>query len=284
MAKKWGSQLVRVQHHEAHFASVLGEHALLDEKDPVLGIVWDGAGFGNDGQIWGGEFFIYKGRTFLRANHFTYFNYFLEDKMAAEPRLSAFSLCYEMEEAASMLQPKFSPAEWNNYHQLIKKNTVQTSSTGRIFDAVAALLGLMDKTSFEGEAAMLLEEEALRYFKTGLTIPPAWLEDDTLENALSTPSLIRKIVRKIKEGKNTSEIAAWFHVQLVLTVQKAALHHQCHKICFSGGVFQNELLIDLLIRILGKTNLLYFNKDLSSNDENISFGQLMRHKVGFINP
>jgi len=275
LAKKWNSQLVKVQHHKAHFASVLGEHNLLNETEPVLGVVWDGTGFGNDGQIWGGEFFVYHRYRFSRVAHFDYFNHFLGDKMATEPRLSAFSLCHEIEEAPSILQPKFSAAEWNNYNQLIKTNELKTSSVGRIFDAVASLLGLIDKASYEGEAAMLLEEEALGYFNSKLDVPDAWLNEDALENPLSTSSLVREIAKKIKDGNDKPEIAAWFHVQLVLAVKSIAAFHQCRKICFSGGVFQNGLLIDLLIALVGKKYQLYFNKDMSPNDENISFGQLM---------
>jgi hydrogenase maturation protein HypF len=86
---------------------------------------------------------------------------------------------------------------------------------------------------------------------------------------------MNEIITKIKERKNKPEIAAWFHVQLVLIIQLEASQHNCYKICFSGGVFQNGLLIDLVIKILGEKYELYFNKNLSPNDENISFGQLM---------
>jgi hydrogenase maturation protein HypF len=274
-----------VQHHEAHFASVLGEHNLLDEQEPILGVVWDGTGFGNDGQIWGGEFFIYSEHRFSRVAHFDYFNHFLGDKMATEPRLSAFTLCHEIEEATFILQPKFSPEEWKNYYQLIKKKALQTSSVGRLFDAVASLLGLIDKASYEGEAAMLLEEEAFLFFKNGLNIPASWLKDDATENYLSPQYLMNEIISKIKEGIDKSEIAAWFHVQLVLVIKKVASQNLTgledllglpfHKICFSGGVFQNGLLVDLVIKILGVQYQLSFNSELSSNDENISFGQLM---------
>ncbi|MFN2439398.1 MAG: carbamoyltransferase HypF [Chitinophagaceae bacterium] len=275
LAKKWDCQLIKVQHHEAHFASILGEYNLLLEAEPILGVVWDGTGLGNDEQIWGGEFFIYHEHTFSRIKHFDYFNFFLGDKMALEPRLSAFSLCHEIEEAASILQPKFTIIEWNNYQKLIAAYSLKTSSVGRLFDAVASLLGLIDKSTFEGEAAMLLEDEAHQYFKSELHIPNSWMENNSIEHHLSTQSLMKEIIIKIKDGENKPEIAAWFHVQLVLAVQRIASRHNCIKICFSGGVFQNGLLIDLLIKLLGVKHDLYFNKDLSPNDENISFGQLM---------
>ncbi len=271
----WNIPFIKVQHHEAHFASVLGEHNLTGEKEPILGVIWDGTGFGNDGQICGGEFFTYHQHTFLRTGHFEYFNHILGDKMASEPRLSAFSICSEMEAAAGILQPKFSPAEWNNYKQLIKKNELKTSSIGRLFDAVASMLGLIDKASFEGEAAMLLEEEACHYFKKKLDIPECWLEENSTKNILSAHNLLARIINMINKGIATSEIAAWFHVQLVLSIRKTAVKNSCHKICCSGGVFQNALLVDLVLKIMGEKYELYYNKDFSPNDENISFGQLI---------
>ncbi|MEO7907912.1 MAG: carbamoyltransferase HypF [Saprospiraceae bacterium] len=156
LATQWSSQLISVQHHEAHFASVLTEHRLLDEAEPILGVVWDGTGYGNDGHIWGGEFFVFDQRHISRLNHFEYFNHMLGDKMASEPRISAFSLCYKMEDAIGLLKSKFSAEEWNNYLHLIQYNKLKTSSAGRLFDAVASMLGLIDKSSYEGQAALLL--------------------------------------------------------------------------------------------------------------------------------
>jgi hydrogenase maturation protein HypF len=278
-AKKWDCKLFTVQHHEAHFASVLGEHNLLNESEPVLGVIWDGTGYGDDGQIWGGEFFIYRQHAFSRIKYFDYFDSFLGDKMAIEPRLSAFSLCIKIEEAEAILKPKFTATEWSNYQKLISNNKLKTSSVGRIFDGVASLLGLIDRSSYEGEAAILLEEEALRYFKTDLNIPYDWLGNDSLENLLSPQSFMSEIINKIKEGISKSEIAAWFHVQLVLIIQLEVSQHNCNIICFSGGVFQNGLLVDLAIKILGEKYELYFNKGLSPNDENISFGQLLWYAI-----
>lgn len=275
LAADWKSELVAVQHHEAHFASVLGEQNLLQETEPILGVIWDGTGLGNDGNIWGGEFFKYQHGNFSRAAHFQYFHHFLGDKMAIEPRLSAFALCYEMEEAQLLLKRKFSDEEWNNYQHLIKKSQLRTSSVGRMFDAVASLLGLTDKVNFEGEAAMLLQEEAQKFFSNKLLIPNEWIENSEVNNSLSTTLLINGIVHRVKQEMENSETAAWFHVQLIMAVKKVASFHQCRKIGFSGGVFQNSLLVDLAIEILSKDFQLYFNKDLPANDENSSFGQLM---------
>ncbi|MDQ6608747.1 MAG: carbamoyltransferase HypF, partial [Bacteroidota bacterium] len=240
-----------------------------------LGVIWDGTGFGNDGQIWGGEFFIYSHHNLIRANHFDYFDFFLGDKMAAEPRLSAFSLCHDFEEAATIIQPKFTATEWNNYQKIIATNRLKTSSMGRLFDAVASLLGLIDKATYEGEGAMLLEEEAYKYFQNELKTPAAWLKSDFAQNPLSKQSLVKQILRMINEGVPKPEIAAWFHTQLILIIQAVALMHGCTKLCCSGGVFQNGLLVDLSIKILGEKCQLYFNKEVSPNDENISFGQLI---------
>ncbi len=276
LSKEWNIPLMKVQHHEAHFAAVLAENNLLDEEEPVLGVIWDGTGFGDDRQIWGGEFFLFQENQFTRINHVEYFNWFLGDKMAREPRLSALSLCYEMKEAEKIIRPKFSNAEWNNYHQLLSNNQLKTSSIGRVFDAVASLLGLSDKASFEGEAAMLLEELALEYFRKNPKIPEHWLTTHEWQhqNPVSIKSFIRELVEDIGQNRDKSEIAARVHVILVLLIQRIAVTFDCRKICFSGGVFQNEVLVDLFAALPGEKFNLYYNKDLPPNDENISLGQL----------
>ncbi len=277
LSKKWSIPLIKVQHHEAHFAAVLAENNLFNEAAPVLGVIWDGTGLGNDRQIWGGEFFVFHEKKFNRLNHVGYFDWFLGDKMAREPRLSALSLSYGNKEAEEINRPKFSTTEWNNYHQLLSKNTMNTSSIGRVFDAIASLLGLIDKSSFEGEAAMLLEELALGYFRQHPDVPHNWLKwnEWMQQNPVNIKTLIIEIIKDIKHKKNKAEIAARFHVNLILLIQEEAVTSNCNKICFSGGVFQNELLTDLAENILSKTHQLYFHRQLPANDENISFGQLM---------
>lgn len=282
LSNEWNIPVVKVQHHEAHFSAVLAENNLLYEQAPVLGVIWDGTGLGDDGQIWGGEFFLFHEKKFNRINHIEYFDWFLGDKMAREPRLSALSLCYENQVAEKIIQPKFSTIEWNNYFQLLSLNKpdsdgLKTSSMGRIFDAVASLLGLIDKSSFEGEAAMMLEELALGYFSQNPGIPNNWLTSSEWmqQNPVSIKTFICKIIDDIEHKKDKDEIAARFHVNLILLVRKIAVTFNCDKICFSGGVFQNELLVDLSAKIFDKNQQLYFHQQLPANDENISFGQLM---------
>lgn len=218
---------------------------------------------------------MFKQKQFSRVAHIRFFNHFLGDKMALEPRLSAFSLCLDIEEAGSLLKEKFTKEEWKNYHHLIKKNKIKTSSIGRVFDAVASLLGLLDKASYEGEAAILLQEEAMAFFDETIDIPSSWLQHDLVDEKLSLHLLLGAIVQKIYSSVSKREIAAWFHVQLAVLVKKVASGIDCDKICFSGGVFQNSLLTDIMIKILADHYKLYFNNSFSSNDENLSFGQLM---------
>ncbi|MEJ7823422.1 MAG: carbamoyltransferase HypF [Chitinophagaceae bacterium] len=267
--------VIKIQHHHAHFASVLGEHNLFNETEPVLGVIWDGTGYGDDKQIWGGEFFVYDKNTVTRLTHFEYFNHLLGDKMAKEPRLSAFSLCNEIDEAENFLQSKFSKEEWFNYKKLIKSDSFKTSSVGRVFDAVASLLGLIDKSSYEGEAALLLEEAALQFFDGTLEVPKLWLTYSKDYNFLNLPLMVKEVICLLKSERPVDEIAAWFHVRLVLAIRDVAETSGIKKVCFSGGVFQNGLLVDLLVELLGEKNHLYFNKELPPNDENISFGQVM---------
>ncbi len=274
LSKEWNIPLIKVQHHEAHFAAVLAENNLLNEVEPVLGVVWDGTGLGDDGHIWGGDFFVYHKRKLNRIHHFTYFNWFLGDKMAKEPRLSALSLCYGNKEAEQILKSKFSTIEWNNYHLLLSKNQLKTSSMGRIFDAIASLLGLNDISSYEGEAAMMLTELALNFFQKNSQVPAAWLQHIEGQTGLDAHELMSTIIKKINSGIDKAEIAAWFHVQLALIIKRVANENNCVKVCCSGGVFQNEILVDLLAALPGEKITLYYNKDLPCNDENISFGQL----------
>ena len=278
LAEKKQAELVQVQHHKAHFAAVLAENELLDASEPVLGVIWDGTGWGEDGQIWGGEFFTYHASRMERIGHLTYFPVLMGDKMAREPRLSALSACREIPSAEPYIRPKFTETEWNLYRKMAENSALQTSSMGRVFDAVASMLGLIDQASYEGEGAMLLEDLARVYFKkNGFTLFPheTYLlhTPDKVWN-IDTPKMLRSLLSDLENGQEKMYIAARFHSGLVDIIRQAAQHAGTRKIAFSGGVFQNALLSDMIENLLSPQFELFFHQQLSPNDENIPFGQL----------
>jgi hydrogenase maturation protein HypF len=280
LAKGWQIPLYKMQHHKAHFNAVMAENGLLESKEPILGVIWDGTGLGDDGQIWGGEFFKYENNAFLRCYYFDYFPLILGDKMPKEPRISALSLAHDVYGAEDFLDKKFTHTEGVLYRKMLaQENVLQTSSVGRLFDGVASLLDLADKVSYEGEAAMLLEDLAMSFFKThGLDFSESYITKGSSYYRVPTKTLIQNIVFDLKKGKNKDLIAAKFHVSLVKIIQKVARNVGCKKLAFSGGVFQNSLLVDLIIHHLDSEFDLFFHQQLSPNDECISFGQLFFQK------
>ena len=268
LSKAIGSELVYIQHHKAHFASVLGEHELFESNEKVMGVIWDGTGYGDDGNIWGGEFFNYKDGQIIRIGHLEYFDWLAGDKMAREPRLSLLSLSDEnMEEA---LSPKFTDEERSIYESIRKKNKLKTSSVGRLFDAVASLLGICDYNTYEGEAAILLENCLEQYDLNTCESYASLLDSDTLP----TQMLMQNLYADYKSGTVREDIIANFLYTLASLVFEMADRHKTRFLAFSGGVFQNTTLIDMLIELAGTEYNLYFNRNLSPNDENVSFGQI----------
>jgi hydrogenase maturation protein HypF len=265
LAKQQNSKLIEIQHHKAHFTAVLGEYNLFNEK--VLGVVFDGTGYGDDAQIWGGEFFDYEADKIARINHLEYFDWLLGDKMSKEPRLSLFSLASN--EMNGILEQKFTSYELKTYQYLKENNKLKTSSVGRLFDAVASLLNITDCNTYEGEAAILLENVVETYdFKSC----KSYLNSSEV---FSAKEIILNIYKDISIGNSSKSIIPNFLFTLAnFIVNYAEKHHYKH-LAFSGGVFQNTTLIDMLIELAPKEIKLYFHKDLSPNDENISFGQLM---------
>jgi hydrogenase maturation protein HypF len=261
------------QHHKAHFAAVLAEHALLACEEPVLGVIWDGAGYGEDGQIWGGEFFRWAGERVDRVGHFSYFDLLVGDKMSREPRLSALSLSHDW--AGEILGPKFTPAEWSLYSKMLQKGgSLQCSSAGRVFDAAACLLGLADKNAYAGEAALLLEAAAARYFAAnGLRTLPPILEAAWVGGPFPVREVLAHTVQVFRASNSVEKAAAYFHIQLVAAIDAACQKWDCKALACSGGVWQNAVLTDLVLEWLAPRYQVYFHKDLSPNDECVALGQ-----------
>ncbi|MAB47764.1 MAG: carbamoyltransferase HypF [Flavobacteriaceae bacterium] len=269
LAEKINAEVYKIQHHKAHFASVLGEHQLFNTEEKILGVVWDGTGLGDDNQIWGGEFFTYQNNTINRLTHFEYFDWIANDKMAKEPRLSLFSLI----EDKTSIKDKFTETEFKIYSKTLENNTLKTSSVGRLFDAVSSILNLCDNNTFEAEASMLLEHSASTYPNKNCI---DFLEGET---SLSSKKIIENIHFHLKNGEKTNKLAASFIYTLALSIIKISEKENIKTIACSGGVFQNAVLIKMLSEMTEKSNIiLKINCKLSTNDENISFGQLMYYQ------
>jgi hydrogenase maturation protein HypF len=290
LSEKYLCEVQFVQHHEAHFAAVLAENGLLAGQRPVnqspagqaiLGVIWDGTGLGTDGNIWGGEFFVYENKEIQRYAHFDYFPVIAGDKLAREPRMSALCLTHAIRPAYEEISRQFTDIEWNNYQSLLNTTKLFSSSAGRIFDAVASLLDICDIQTYEGEAALRLQVLAETYTREhGLNMDWSYFMDgscfkeETNNPCISTACLMQGIAADIRAGRAGNYIATKFHYSLACLIGMVAKQSGCTAMCFSGGVFQNALLIDWIKKLYGQTHALFFHIHLSPNDENISFGQL----------
>ncbi|HVZ26979.1 MAG TPA: Sua5/YciO/YrdC/YwlC family protein, partial [Sediminibacterium sp.] len=275
LAQDTGVPVTRIQHHEAHFAAVLGENGLLDKNQPVLGCIWDGAGWGPDNQVWGGELFYYRDYQFNRLGHFRYFPQLLGDKMSREPRLSALSLTAQCPALLPLLRSCFTDTEWRHYLQLLAhpEKLVHTSSAGRLTDAVAALLGLAMKCSYEGEAALLLESLAASWqLPCYEYYPIPFVEGEWIWSVM-----LEEIARDILLEQPFAKIAWKYFHSLAQALLQVSDYLQIPAIACSGGVFQNALLTDLLLENAGDKQI-YLHQQLSPNDECIGFGQIARYQ------
>jgi hydrogenase maturation protein HypF len=261
----------KIQHHKAHFAAILGGKNLWKSEDKILGIIWDGIGFGEDEQIWGGEFFEYHNKTINRIGHLDYYPWVLGDKMSKNPKLSALSISY----SNPFFREYFDDNEWTVFSKAIQNPSIKTSSMGRLFDAVGFVLGFHQPIYFEGEAAIYLEKIAQKQYSTFKIELIDYLENSEFSNnIIPTKLLFDKIITAKSNGISINEIAVNFHYTLIKCIEKIAISNKFHTLAFSGGVFQNSLLVDMILEFLSKDFELHFHENLSPNDENISFGQL----------
>ena len=275
LASTWKAPLLTYGHHEAHFAAVLAENGLLDTVEPVLGVIWDGTGLGDDGNSWGGEFFIYRDHQFTRQSHFETVPVLLGDKMALEPRLSALAVCHDMPDAAAILESKFTPTEWMLYNRKVDSGGIRTTSVGRLFDAVASILGLADRQSYEGEAAMRLE--ALAWGAPDAAAYP--MGEFSGEGAIPTAEILLAIIEDLGRGRSRDSIAAAFHRTLIAVIARVAASAGITRIALSGGVWQNGFLNCCAREHLTPAFEVICHQRLSPNDENIPFGQLARWAI-----
>ncbi len=272
-AKSLDLPLLQVQHHHAHIASVMAEHSL---KGKVLGIAFDGTGYGTDGNVWGGEFLICEGGSFTRAGHLRYTSLIGGDASLKDARKLA--LCYLLQEG---LENEMQDERTALIKAALKSgtNTYLTSSMGRLFDGVSALLGICSESRYEAEAAVLLEQEARKALING--IEPAGLEFGIRKEEgmylLDPAPLFLGLVR-LKERKETGALALGFHYavsEAVLCLCREIKEKQnINDIALSGGVFANTLLLEKVTELLTENGFrVYRNEAVPPGDGCISLGQ-----------
>ncbi len=272
---------IGVQHHHAHIASVIAEHGLTEH---VIGIAADGTGYGTDGTIWGCEIMVADLLDFDRIAHLAYVPLPGGEQAVHQPwRMAAVYLARTYGDAFLELNLPFvrqiDRSKWRLLSQMIAKklNCPQTSSLGRLFDAVAALLGLHSEVLYEGQAAIALEVLATRYPDPGTNYP--FVIQQSRPATLDVVPLIDAIVQDILHGVPAAYIAKSFHLSVaqMLATACAEIRQQTglHKVALSGGVFQNQLLLEQLTTILQEMTFdVFINQAVPPNDGGLSLGQI----------
>ncbi len=271
-SRQWGVPLVGVQHHHAHVGACMAEHGL---SGPVLGIAWDGTGYGPDGTVWGGEFLRCEGARFDRLAHLRPFPLPGGDAAARQPRRSALGLLYVLGycRPGPPLDTWFATSELRPLLQALGRPGLfpLTSSMGRLFDAVAALAGLPWRVSFEGQAAMALE----------FAVEPDWEESYPIPLGEGMPAqadwepLVRAVCEDRAAGLPLSRIAAQFHNGLAELALAVARRGDCPQVVLTGGCFQNRRLSERVHRCLSAAGFEVFtHRHVPPGDGGIALGQL----------
>lgn len=278
--------IIKVQHHHAHIVSCMAENNL---NEDILGICFDGTGFGTDGCIWGGEFLISNLASFKRVGHIRYVKMPGSSKAVIEPLRMGISYLYETLKSNNIkhddilneilkVYPEYKKSYIKNIVLLIEKeiNSPSTSSMGRFFDAVSSILGIRQSITYEGQASIELENCLLHSDKSyNFNI-------DLINNEyiINTLPIIYGILKDLKRSEKKGLISAKFHNSIVdFSVSLSKIIRKetnINKIALSGGVFQNEYLISNLILKLKKEGFEVFTQNLFPvNDGGLSLGQII---------
>jgi hydrogenase maturation protein HypF len=276
-------KVMQVQHHWAHLASVLAEHGL---SGPVIGLECDGTGYGTDGAIWGCECMIATLDGFERFGHLSYYLLAGADKASKEairPVMGLLKKTYaddfdlgKFRWLLERIEPDINKLQIIS-EQLDKKvNTIETSSLGRVFDAVAAMAGLGSYNHFEAQLPMALEAIAAENIEEHYDFDLISSAGKALQFDLR--KMIEQIITDIQAGVANAVISAKFHNCLAYALLKMAETARqktgLETLALSGGVFCNRYLTNRLVKLLNKSHFyVLFNRDVPSNDGGIAIGQ-----------
>ncbi|MGD2103632.1 MAG: carbamoyltransferase HypF [Anaerolineae bacterium] len=269
-----------IQHHHAQVASCMAEHGLAGER-PVIGVAFDGTGYGTDGAIWGGEFLIMDYASFRRTAHLKYVPLPGGDAAIRRPYRIALAHLWAAgaawDEALPPVQATSDEERVVLLRQLERRvNTVSTSSSGRLFDAVSALAGVRQEINYEAQAAIELEalvedgvEQAYRF---------DYVDDTSPALAIDPAPVLRAVVTDVKAGAPRGTIAAKFHNSVARMIQDVCVRVQeeggLHEVVLSGGVFQNVALLERTVPLLAEAGFsVYTHHLVPPNDGGLSLGQ-----------
>jgi hydrogenase maturation protein HypF len=272
-----------VQHHLAHVMACMLENNI---EPPFMGVSWDGTGYGLDGTVWGGEFFLVQKERAERIAHFRSFYLPGGETAIKEPRRSALGLLYTMgkehleNEFDLATLKSFSPKELSALRLILEKkiNSPLTSSVGRLFDAVSSLIGLRQINRFEGQAAMELEFRISN--KISRDIYPFEFKKEKLKNELSKAvidwePMVHGILDEVKKGESPAFISTKFHNTLAEIILAVSKKFHVKNVVISGGCFQNKYLTESTIKLLIKNDMNpYWQQRFSPNDGGIALGQI----------
>ncbi len=281
--------IVLVQHHHAHIASCMAENGIENKK--VIGVAFDGTGFGADNTLWGAEFLICDYRSFERKGYLREVPLIGAEKAIHEPwRLAAVWLFLAFGNKFSSLDvafvKKLNFKKWRIIQAMYEKgvNSPKASSMGRLFDAVASLMSGRYQVKSEGELALWFEKEAVRFDgrrgvrQRTLRSYPFGLGRREGKHQIDPAPLFRALIGDLRSGRDKGEVAFIFHLTVAEMVKQVCLRLRretaIKSVALSGGVWQNNLLLRLALDLLYKEHFrVIFHKKLSCNDSGISLGQ-----------
>jgi hydrogenase maturation protein HypF len=279
--------VIGVQHHIAHVLSCMAENEI---APPVLGVSWDGTGYGMDGTVWGGEFFLVTDESVERIAHLRPFRLPGGDKAVKEPRRTALGLLHEISGDKVFEQKKLAPVAAFSASELatlktmlVKKlNSPVTTSVGRLFDAVASLINLRQQIRFEGQAAMELEfaidsagtgEAYSLKLRRGIKNE---METGGTPVLLDWSPMVEAILADVKNGIPVAIISAKFHNALAESIVAVAKRAGQNRVVLSGGCFQNRYLTERTVRRLQAEGFRpYWHQRVPPNDGGIALGQVV---------
>jgi hydrogenase maturation protein HypF len=275
-ARRSGLPVIEVQHHYAHILACMAENEV---AAPVLGISWDGSGYGPDGTVWGGEFLIAMPDGFARAGHLKAVTLLGFDASVRQNWKTA--LCYIVDAGI--------PGGVSELEKLVRAalthsiNTIRSSSMGRLFDAVSAMLGICLESTYEGQGAVELENAAAAFSGRSGEEPAPLPYFISVENGAFVADMapcVRALLSERAGGEEAGLLALRFHltVRHLIADMCSRLREDSgiKKVCLSGGVFQNRLLMEKTVPALTASGFeVYLNEKVPPNDGGIALGQAL---------